>query len=81
LNRGIESTIQHKDADFSSYHVRHVWACNIKDIQELKSEFRVGVGLAKRSGHHKDPHERPEFQILLCEYKSAELHLWQPGRA
>jgi len=80
LNRGIEPIIQHKDADFGSYHVRHIWARNIKDIQELKSEFRAGVGLAKRSGRHKDPHEKPEFKILLREFKNAELHLRRPGR-
>ena len=80
LNRGIEPVIQHKDADFGSYHVRHIWARNIKDIQELKSEFRTGVELAKCSGCHKDPHEKPEFKILLREYKKAELHLRRPGR-
>ena len=52
LNCGIEPIIQHKDADFGSYHIRHIWAHNIKDTQELKSEFRAGVGLAKRSGRH-----------------------------
>jgi hypothetical protein len=81
LNRGIEPIIQHKDTDFGSYHVRHIWARNIKDIQELKSEFHAGVGLAKRSGRHKDPHEKPEFKILLREYKNAELHLRRPGRS
>jgi hypothetical protein len=60
--------------------VRHIWAHNIKDIQELKSEFRAGVGLAKRSGHHKDPHEKTEFKILLWEFKNAEIHLCRPGR-
>jgi hypothetical protein len=80
LNRGIEPIIQHKDADFGSYHVRHIWARNIKDIQELKLEFRAGVGLAKRSGCHKDPHEKPEFKILLQEFKNAELHLCRSGR-
>ncbi|KAF8223238.1 hypothetical protein L208DRAFT_1381520 [Tricholoma matsutake] len=52
-----------------------------EDIQELKSEFQAGVGLAKRSGCHKDPQEKPEFKILLQECKNAELHLRQPGRA
>ena len=80
INWGIEPIIQHKDADFGSYHVQHTWAHNIKDIQELKLKFRTGIGLAKHFGCHKDPHEKPKFKILLREFKSAELHLQWPGR-
>jgi len=80
LNRCIEPVVQRKDCEYGSWHIRHVWARNLKDIQELKSEFRSSVGLSKRSGRHKDPHEKPEFKILLREYREAELHLRRPGR-
>ena len=81
LNRGIEPIVQKKDANFGAYHIRHLWSRNIKDIQDLWSTFRTGVGLSKRSGHHKDPHKKPEFKTLLHEYKKAELHVRWPGRA
>jgi hypothetical protein len=80
LNRCIEPIVQRKDAEYGSWHIRHVWARNLKDIQELKSEFRSTVGLSKRSGRHKDPHEKPEFKTLLREYRNAEIHLRRPGR-
>jgi hypothetical protein len=80
LNRGIEPIVQKKDANFGAYHIRHLWSRNIKDIQDLRSTFRTGVGLSKRSGRHKDPHKKPEFKTLLHEYKKAELHVRRPGR-
>jgi len=80
LNRGIEPIVQRKDAGFGAYHIRHLWSRNMKDIQDLHKTFRTGVGLSKRSGHHKDPHEKPEFKILLRDYKESELHLRRPGR-
>jgi len=80
LNRCIEPIVQRKDVEYGSWFIRHVWARNLKDIQELKSEFRSTVGLSKRSGRHKDPHEKPEFKILLREYKKAEIHVRRPGR-
>ena len=80
LNRGIEPIVQKKDANFGAYHIRHLWSRNIKDIQELRTTFRTGVGLSKRSGRHKDPHNKPEFKTLLREYKAAELNIRRPGR-
>ena len=80
LNRGIEPIVQRKDAGFGAYHIRHLWSRNMKDIQDLHKTFRTGVGLSKRSGHHKDPHQKPEFKILLRDYKESELHLRRPGR-
>ena len=68
LNRCIEPIVQRKDAEYGSWHIRHVWARNLKDIQELKLEFRSTVGLSKHSGRHKDPHKKPEFKTLLREY-------------
>jgi hypothetical protein len=35
LNRGIKPIVQKKDANFGAYHIRHLWSCNIKDIQDL----------------------------------------------
>ncbi|KAJ7434386.1 hypothetical protein B0H11DRAFT_2372740, partial [Mycena galericulata] len=80
LNRCIDPVVQRKDTDYGSYHVRTIWSRNIKDIYDLKADFRASVGLAKRSGRHKEPHERPEVKILLREYQKAELHKRRPGR-
>ncbi|KAL0956773.1 hypothetical protein HGRIS_002893 [Hohenbuehelia grisea] len=81
LNRCFEPLIQRKDTEFGSDHVRNVWSRNIKDIYELKEEFRKGLGLAKRSGKHRKPHEKTEVRILLEEYCERELHMRRPGRA
>ncbi|KAJ7699248.1 hypothetical protein B0H17DRAFT_1256751 [Mycena rosella] len=80
LNRCIDPVVQRKDTDYGSYHVRNIWSRNIKDIYDLKNDFRAAVGLAERSGRHKKPHERPEVKILLREYRVAELHKRRPGR-
>ena len=53
-------------------HKRHIY--------DLKNDFRTGLGLEKRSGRHKKPHERPEVKILLREYQATELHKRRPGR-
>ena len=47
----------------------------------LRSDFRTGVGLAKCSGRHREPHQKPEVNMLLREYKEQELHKCRPGRA
>jgi hypothetical protein len=60
--------------------MRNIWSRNIKDIYDLKNDFRTGLDLRKRSGKHKKPHERPEVKILLQVYSSAELHKRRPGR-
>ncbi|KAJ7779878.1 hypothetical protein B0H16DRAFT_1830349, partial [Mycena metata] len=80
LNRCIDPIVQRKDADYGSNHVRNVWSRNIKDIYELKTEFRSGLDLKKRSGKHKKPHERPEIKTLLPLYRDLELHKRRPGR-
>jgi hypothetical protein len=80
LNRGIEPIVQGKEAGFGAYHIRHLWSRNMKDIQDLHKTFRTGVGLSKRSGRHKDPHEKPEFKILPRDHKESEHHLRRPGR-
>lgn len=80
LNRCIEPVVQRKDADYGADHVRNVWSRNLKDIYDLKQQFRAGLGLEKRSGKHKKPHERPEVKTLLREYEAAELHKRRPGR-
>jgi hypothetical protein len=73
LNRCIELIVQRKDVEYGSWHIRHVWARHLKDIQELKSEFRSTVGLSKCSGRHKDSHEKPEFNTLFQEYHNADI--------
>ncbi|KAJ7127279.1 hypothetical protein C8R43DRAFT_897578 [Mycena crocata] len=80
LNRSIDPIVQRKDADYGANHVREIWSRNIKDISDLKKEFRSGVGLAARSGKHKKPHERPEVKTLLSAYHTTELHKRRPGR-
>ncbi|KAF7372496.1 hypothetical protein MVEN_00111400 [Mycena venus] len=80
LNKCIDPIVQRKDADYGANHVREIWSRNIKDIYDLKKDFRSGVGLAKRAGKHKKPHERPEIKTLLREYRSTELHKRRPGR-
>ncbi|KAJ7739732.1 hypothetical protein B0H14DRAFT_3168007 [Mycena olivaceomarginata] len=80
LNKCIDPIVQRKDADYGANHVREIWSRNIKDIYDLKKDFRSGVGLAKRAGKHKKPHEWPEIKTLLREYRSTELHKRRPGR-
>ncbi|KAJ7267142.1 hypothetical protein C8J57DRAFT_1068065 [Mycena rebaudengoi] len=80
LNRCIDPIVQRKDADYGSNHVRNIWSRNIKDIYELKTDFRAGVGLAERSGKHKKPHERPEVKTLYPENRSNQLSKRRPGR-
>ncbi|KAJ6592012.1 hypothetical protein B0H10DRAFT_2233056 [Mycena sp. CBHHK59/15] len=80
LNRCIDPIVQRKDADYGANHVRNIWSRNIKDIYDLKNDFRTGLGLEKRSGRHKKPHERPEVKILLREYQATELNKCRLGR-
>ncbi|KAJ7674127.1 hypothetical protein B0H17DRAFT_946931, partial [Mycena rosella] len=80
LNRCIDPIVQRKDADYGTNHVHTIWSRNIKDIYDLKTKFRDGVGLAKRSGRHAKAHERPEVKTLLQEYRSAQLSKRRPGR-
>jgi hypothetical protein len=80
MNRELEPILQRKDTDYGSNHVRNLWSRNLKDIYDLKAEMRQSVGLAKRSGRHKAPHEKPEVKILLRHYNDTELNLRRPGR-
>ncbi|KAJ7801411.1 hypothetical protein B0H14DRAFT_2312024, partial [Mycena olivaceomarginata] len=80
LNRCVDPLVQRKDADYGSFQVRNVWSRNIKDIYDLKTDFRNGLDLSKRSGKHKKPHERPEVKKLLQTYRTTELHKRRPGR-
>ncbi|KAJ7737980.1 hypothetical protein B0H16DRAFT_1325652 [Mycena metata] len=80
LNRCIDPVVQRKDADYGAHHVRNVWSRNIKDIYDLKKDFRSSLGLEKRSSRHKKPHERPEVKTLLREYQAVELNKRRPGR-
>jgi hypothetical protein len=80
LNRCIDPIVQRKDADYGSNHVRNIWSRNIKDIYDLKTDFRTDVGLADRSGRHKKPHERPEVKTLYPENRANQLSKRRPGR-
>ncbi|KAJ7148144.1 hypothetical protein C8R43DRAFT_952750 [Mycena crocata] len=80
LNHCLDPIVQRKDADYGADHIREIWSRNIKDIHDLKKDYRDGVGLAKRSGKHKKPHERPEVKTLLHKYRTTQLHKRRPGR-
>ncbi|KAJ6480036.1 hypothetical protein DFH09DRAFT_951259 [Mycena vulgaris] len=80
LNPDGSDEVQRKDSEYGAHHIRDIWSRNVKDIYDLKNDFRAGLGLGKRSGRHKKPHERPEVKILLREYREAELHKRRPGR-
>ncbi|KAJ7864497.1 hypothetical protein B0H14DRAFT_3603688 [Mycena olivaceomarginata] len=79
MNREMEPIVQRKDTDYGSNNVRNLWSRNIKDIYDLKADTRAGVGLAKRSGRHKEPHQKPEVKTLLRHYHDTELKLRRPG--
>lgn len=80
MNREMEPIVQRKDTDYGSNHVRNLWSRNIKDIYDLKADTRAGVSLAKRSGRHKEPHQKPKVKTLLRHYHDTELNLRRPGR-
>ncbi|KAK6988318.1 hypothetical protein R3P38DRAFT_3332094 [Favolaschia claudopus] len=80
LNACTEPIVQRKDAEYGSDLIRNIWARNIKDIHDLKKEYRKGLELTKRGGKHATPHERPEVKILLETYKREELHNRRPER-
>ena len=52
----------------------------MKDIQDLHKPFGTGVGLYQFTSCRKDPHQKPEFNIVLCDYKESKLYLRGPGR-
>ncbi|KAJ7232706.1 hypothetical protein C8J57DRAFT_1026619, partial [Mycena rebaudengoi] len=60
----INPIVQSRDTDYGSNHVRNIWSRNIKNIYDLKTDFRMGVGLADHTGKHKKPHERREVKTL-----------------
>ncbi|KAJ7845241.1 hypothetical protein B0H14DRAFT_2584802 [Mycena olivaceomarginata] len=80
MNLVLEPVLQRKDNDYGSDHVRNMWSRNLKDIYDIKAEMRQSVGLAKRSGRHKAPHQKPEVKMLLRHYKDTELNSRRPGR-
>jgi hypothetical protein len=80
FNRLLEAIIERKGADFGATFIRQVISQNLHHMNRVKSEMREGVGLAKRSGHHSDPHTNPEVKTLLHQYALHELHSRRPGR-
>ncbi|KAK6974759.1 hypothetical protein R3P38DRAFT_2583668 [Favolaschia claudopus] len=80
LNKCLDPIVQRKDADYGAFHIRNIYSRNIKDIHDLKTEFRKGLDLTKRTSKHKKPHEKPEVKILLKTYRDNELHKRRPGR-
>jgi hypothetical protein len=80
FNRSLEATIEWKGAEFGSDFIRRVVSPNLHHFAHIKLDLCEGVGLAKRSGKHTEPHLRPEVQILLETYQKCELHRRRPGR-
>ncbi|KII82633.1 hypothetical protein PLICRDRAFT_84683, partial [Plicaturopsis crispa FD-325 SS-3] len=81
FNRLLEAITKHKGTEFGEPFIRNVISRNLHHFARLKSEWRAGVGLAPRSGRHKDPHANPEVRTLLRVYADHELHYRRPGRS
>jgi hypothetical protein len=79
FNRLLEAMVQRKGVDYGARYPREVISRNLHHFARLKMQFRDGIGLARRSGKHAEPHTRPEMITLLAKYKELELHLRQPG--
>ncbi|KAH9893369.1 hypothetical protein C8Q73DRAFT_828246 [Cubamyces lactineus] len=81
INEQLEDAITRKDADWDNPFLREVISPNVYHFIELKDVWGAGVGLARRRGHHPDPHSRPEIRKLLETYRSEQLHVFRSGRS
>jgi len=80
FNGELDESRNHNDADWDGNLMRNVCARNVGHFMRLKKEWVQGLGLAKRSGKHTEPHTKPEIRKLLNKYKDGELHLFREGR-
>ncbi|TCD64683.1 hypothetical protein EIP91_003797 [Steccherinum ochraceum] len=79
-NLSLEEIGERKNIAWDSPFMRDTYSRNIEHLSELKLEWGEGVGLARRSSNHTDPHLDPELRILLDVYQKEELHLFRAGR-
>ena len=80
FNRLLQNIAERKGTDYGDHFVRNVVSRNLHHMSTLQDDMKVGIGLTPRSGHHHDPHSRPELAILDREYQEHELHSRRPGR-
>ncbi len=79
LNLILEEAIEKKGAEWDSRFIREVIApCAIR-FMELKHQWGLGVGLAKRRGKHPEPHSRPEIRTLL-DHRQNLPRMIAPGK-
>jgi hypothetical protein len=69
-----------KASAFEDKHVRDTISLNIHALLSIKENLESGVGLKRRSSHHKAPHLRAEYDTLLRKYRTQELHSFRSGR-
>jgi hypothetical protein len=81
FNRLLEAIVEKKGVEYGDTFIREVVSPNLHHFARIKLDLRDGVGLAKRSGRHTEPHMKPEVKILLETYAKCELHCRRPGRA
>jgi hypothetical protein len=77
----IEAVVDRKGVEFGDNFICNVISRNLHHFARIKLDLRAGIGLAERSGRHKEPHTKPEVNILLETYRKAKLHCRRPGRA
>lgn len=68
------------DQDFDAGYVRDVIAPNVYRFERMKKDLTAGLGLAKRSSKHVEPHHNAETRKLLSTYQAEELHLFRAGQ-
>jgi hypothetical protein len=73
FNRLIEAVVEHKGVKFGDKFICNVISRNLHHFARIKLDLHASVGLAKRSGRQKNPHTKPEVNILLETYRKAEL--------
>ena len=76
----LEVIIEWKGAEFGALFICQVVSWNLHHMGRVKTNLHDGVGLAKRSSRHSEPHTKPEVKTLLKLYARHELHSCRPGR-
>ena len=74
FNRLLEAIIERKGAEFGAPFIRQVVSRNLHHMGRVKTDLRDGIGLAKKSGRHSEPHTKPKLKTLLKLYAHHELH-------
>ena len=61
-NRIFEEFVAMKNILFDDPLLQDVVGPSVHHFNDLKNEWGLGVGLAKRKGHHPEPHSLPEVR-------------------